>query len=302
MLSFEFIILISGLALAGFSVYLFTTAVFTNDADSEALAWASGDEPKPSKSPIINFSRSLVHNFTLQHAQKIKSPRYRSKVQKTILTAGLSQELNVDEYIGLQILWGVMAPIFFVIINFALSLNLPLFLILAMIPLGIFFPSFYCSGHRKQRYTSVVSDLPFFTDLLALSTEAGLDFINSIQRIVEKAESSVLAEEFYIVLKDIKLGSSRAEALKGLAQRLHIPEITSFVAVIIDADQTGAPIARVLKDQSEQMRLERLVRAERAGAKASQLMLLPMIAFIVPAVMIAVFAPLALSFLSGGGG
>ncbi len=301
MLSFEFILLISALALAALSVYLFTTSVFTNDADSEALAWASGDEPQKSKSPIINFSRTLVHNFTLQHALRIQSPRYRAQVQKRILTAGLSQELNVDEYIGLQILWGIMAPIFLAILNFALALGLPSFAIIAMVPLGIFFPAFYCSGQTKQRYTSVISDLPFFTDLLALSTEAGLDFINAIQRIVDKAENSVLADEFYIVLKDIKLGSSRAEALKGLAQRLNIPEITSFVAVIIDADQTGAPIARVLKDQSEQMRLERLVRAERAGARASQLMLLPMIVFIVPAVMIAVFAPLALSFFYGGG-
>src|SRR5690606_3875816 len=144
------------------------------------------------------------------------------------------------------------------------------------------------------------SDLPFFIDLLALSTEAGLDFINALQRIVDKAEDSVLAEEISIVLKDIKLGSSRNDALKALALRLDIPEITSFVAVVNDADFTGAPIAKVLKDQSIQMRMERFVRAEKAGAKASQLILVPMIMFVLPAVFIVVFAPVLLQFFYGG--
>src|SRR6185312_3949793 len=107
MLSFDFFILLSGLSLAALSVYLFSTAVFTNNTDAEALAWASGDERPKSKSGLINFSRPLVHNFTLQHAMRIKSPGYRRKIERRLLTSGLSNELKVDEFIGLQILWGV---------------------------------------------------------------------------------------------------------------------------------------------------------------------------------------------------
>lgn len=301
MLSFDLIILLSGLGLAALSIYLFTSAIFTNNADADALAWASGDEPVVSKSPLINFSRPLVHNFTLQHAVRIKNQSYRQRVENKILTAGLSQELNVDEFIGLQILWGIMFPIVLVVLNFALQLGFPYFACAGLGLLGLTFPHLYCANAKKIRYISVVSDLPFFIDLLSLSTEAGLDFLNSIQRIVDKAENSVLADELSIVMKDIKLGSSRADALKGLAQRLDIPEITSFVGVITDADQTGASIARVLKDQSEQMRVERFARAEKAGAKASQLMLLPMMMFILPAVFIMLFAPIVLQFFYGGG-
>lgn len=300
MMDLEFLLLLSGLALAAFGVYLFTTTIFANNADAEALAWASGDEPKKSKSPVINFSRPLVHNFTLQHAARIKNPRYREKVRRKILTAGLSQELNVDEFIGLQILWGIMFPILLVILNFALQLGYPYPMVLGLGMFGVFFPHFYCAQEKSRRYVAVVNDLPFFIDLLALSTEAGLDFINSIQRITDKAENSVLADELSIVLKDIKLGSSRSEALKGLSDRLDIPEITSFVAVVNDADQTGASIAGVLKDQSVQMRLERFVRAEKAGAKASQTMLIPMMIFILPAVFLMVFAPVILQFFYGG--
>ena len=300
MLSFDFIILISGLGLAAFSVYLACSALLTNNTDAQALAWASGDEPAKSKSALVNFSRPLIHSFTLQHAVRIKSPSYRKNVERRILTAGLSQELNVNEYIGLQILWGVMFPIVMLILNFALQLGLPYVGCIGIGFLGFVYPNFYCMQEKRKRYTAVVIDLPFFIDLMALSTEAGLDFMGALQRIVDKAADGVLAEEFRIVLKDIKLGSSRREALARLADRLDIPEITSFAAVVRDAEETGASIAQVLKDQSIQMRLERFVRAEKAGARASQAILLPMMFLILPAVFIMVFAPVVLQFMYGG--
>jgi tight adherence protein C len=273
--------------------------LLTNNYDANALAWASGKEPVRSKSAFINFSRPLVHNFTLQHAVRLKNPGYRQRVEKKLLTGGLSGELNVDEFIGLQILWGVAAPLALIVLNLALQLGYPNWFCVFMGAGGLYFPHLYCNMQRQTRYVAVVADLPFFIDLLALSTEAGLDFIGAIQRIVEKAENSVLAAELKTVLNDIKLGSARADALKAFARRLDISEITSFVAVMNDADFTGASIAQVLKDQSAQMRLERFVRAEKAGARASQLMLVPMILFVMPAVFIVVFAPVLLQFFYG---
>lgn len=296
----SFIFLLIGLGLAAWSVYLFFSTLLKNDYDSNALVWASEKEPNQSESGFINFSRPLVHNFTLQHAARIKSPDYRARVERKILTAGLENEINVDEFIGLQILWGVMAPAFLTLLNFALQLGFPYWFCGLMGLSGMMFPHLYCRMQTGGRYLSVVADLPFFIDLLALSVEAGLDFINAIQRIVDKAQDSVLAEELGKVLKDIKLGRSRSDALKDLAHRLDIPEITSFVAVVNDADKTGADIGQVLKDQSEQMRLERFVRAEKMGAQASQTMLIPMIVFILPAVFIIVFGPAVLQFYYGG--
>ncbi|RME17035.1 MAG: type II secretion system F family protein [Bdellovibrio sp.] len=300
MLSFDLILLLAGLSLAGISVFLFLSAILSNQADEQALAWASGNEPKASQSSLINFSRPLVHNFTLQHALKIKNKNYREKVRQKILTAGLEEELNVDEFIGLQILWGVAFPLFLTTMNFALQIGIPYALILLLSPLGIAGPHLYAKARKKERYISIVADLPFFIDLMALSTEAGLDFISAIQKITEKAEGSELSKELEKVLKDIKLGRTRAEALRALSERLDIPEVTSFCGMVIDADQTGTPISRVLKDQSKQMRLERFVRAEKAGARASQLILVPMMVFILPAIFIMVFAPIVIQFFYGG--
>lgn len=297
------LMLIAGLVLGGLSIFLFISALFSSNQDSQQLSWANNSEPARSKSPVINFSRPLVHQFTLQHAVRIKSVGYRKRVRKYILTSGLSSELNIDEFIGLQILWGVMFPIFLYVMNFALALNLPTMLLVAMGFGGFVFPQMHASAEKKRREISVRGDLPFFIDLLALSVEAGLDFFAAINKIVDKAQGSdsVLADEFGTVLKDVKIGSSKTQALKEMAERLDISEITSFVAVLIDAEASGASISRVLKDQSVQMRLERFVRAEKAGAKASQTILIPLMLFILPAVFIMVFGPVAVSFIYGGG-
>ncbi len=295
------ILLVGGLLSAAFAVYSFVSSIMsTGQAEKDFLSWASGNEPVKSKSALVNASRPLVHQFTLKYALKYKNERYRKQVERSILTAGLSKELNVDEFIGMQMLWGLMIPALFGILNFALEFGFPAPVFLVMVPLGLYLPRMYADSQKKMREVSVRADLPFFADLLALSTEAGLDFISAIQRIADKAEDSVLAEELGNVLRDIKLGSARADALKGMAARLEISEITSFVAVLVDADSTGASISQVLKDQSAQIRLDRFVRAEKAGARASQMILFPMMLFIMPAVFLVLMGPIVVQFFYGG--
>lgn len=294
------VLLFGGLSFFALSIYMLTSILLQKGGNTDALAWGSGTEPQKSKSSLINLSRPLIHNFTLQHAQKFKKPELRKNIERKILHGGLSDELNVDEFIGMKILWGFLMPLLLATLNLVLQMGFPYWLCVVCGLAGFYLADFYAQRSKALRYTEVVCDLPFFIDLMALSTEAGLDFINAMQRVVDKSHQSVLANEFSTVLKDIKLGSSRSDALKQLAHRLDIPEITSFCAVVIDADYTGASISKVLKDQSIQMRLERLVRAEKAGARASQMILLPMMLFILPAVFIMVFAPVGLQFMYGG--
>lgn len=297
------LMLFAGLVLAGASVYLFVSSLMAGKPGESQLSWASGNEPVKSKNAVINICRPMVHQFTLQHAAKIKSEKYRKKIRNLIKTGGLESEINEDEFIGLQLFLGVAFPIFLAIMNFSLDLGLSLPMVIGLGFIGFFMPQMHCKGTKKNRELSVRADMPFFIDLLALSVEAGLDFFGAIQKIVDKVASqdSVLAEEFKIVLKDIKIGSSKTEALKEMAARLDMPEITSFVAVLIDAEASGTSISQVLKDQSVQMRLERFLRAEKAGAQASQLIMIPLMLFILPAVFIMVFGPIAVKMMYGGG-
>ena len=289
-----------GILLAGFSVLWTVYTIFSVNEDSKALSWATGDQPDKSESPIINMSRPLVHQLTIKYAKRIKSENFRNNIEHKIMTAGMENELNVDEFIGLKLLWGIVFPILLAILNFSLQLGYPWPVFPIAVPFGWMIPDFHANKMKQFRYTSIVIDLPFFVDLLALSTQAGADFMSAIQKISDAAENSLLAKEFDKVLRDTRLGSTREQALKQMSRRLDIPEVTSFVNVLTDADSTGASIGDVLKEQSEQMRLERFVRAEKAGARASQAILIPMMLFIIPAVFIMVFAPVGLQFIYGG--
>ena len=296
------LMLFAGLVLAGASVYLFVSSLLAGKPGESQLSWASGAEPVKSKNGVINICRPIVHQLTLQHAAKIKSEKYRKKIRHLIKVGGLAAELNEDEFIGLQIFLGFAFPVFLAIMNFSLDLGFAPIMVIGIGLIGFFLPEMHCKGMKTQRELSVRADMPFFIDLLALSVEAGLDFFGAIQKIVDKVatEDSVLAEEFKTVLKDIKIGSSKTEALKEMALRLDMQEVTSFVAVLIDAEASGSSISQVLKDQSVQMRLERFLRAEKAGARASQLILLPLMMFILPAVFIMVFGPVAINMMAGG--
>ncbi len=294
--------LILGLSLflTGFSIFMFIKIVLSKSEQARALSWGASEAPEKSKSPLVNLVRPLVHQFTLKYSRHFKNDTNAKQIEHLLLTSGLNRELNVDEFIGLKIFWGVLFPVIIAFLNFTYEAGLPFVLIPIFGVAGWMFPNFYAKSEKKKREIAIRNELPFFADLLALSTEAGLDFVGAIKKIVDKAQNSTLSDELGIVLKDITLGASRSDALRGLSLRCDIMEITSFVAVLIDADSTGASISKVLKDQSEQIRLERFVRAEKAGAKASQLILFPIVFFIVPAVFIVIFGPVALNMMFGG--
>lgn len=289
-----------GILVFGFAVYRILSALFAKNEEQKSLQWASASAPVKSKSKVIEFSRQLAHQFTLSHAMRFKNPNTRKKIETLIMTSGLSAELNVDEFIALQMLWGILFPVFCLLLNFSLQLEYNYLIFFAIIPFGFFVPRFHANAQKAERQRSVLRDLPFFVDLMALAAEAGLDLQGAMKKIVEKSsEDSVLAMEFSRVLDDIAIGSSRIDALKSFARRIDLNETNSLVNVIVDSESTGASVVKVLKEQSIQMRMERFVRAEKAGARASQAILIPMIIFIMPAVFIMVFAPVALNMMFG---
>lgn len=294
-------LLYAGIGIFAMSVLWIIYTLFSVNQETSALSWATEDAPEKSSSPIINFSRPLVHQLTLKYAKKFENKKQRQAITKKLEKAGLTKELNVDEFIGLKIFWGLLFPVIVLILNFALQLGLPGLFIPLLGVFGWMIPDFHANENSKRRQTSIVIDLPFFVDLLALASQAGAEFTSAIERITEKAEDSELAKEFEEFLKDVRLGVPREEALKSMAVRLDIPEVTSFVNVLNDAASTGASIAPALKDQSEFMRVERFVRAEKAGARASQALIVPIVIFILPAVLIMIITPMALQ-MSGGGG
>ena len=225
----------------------------------------------------------------------------RKVYRRKLISGGLKDELTPDEFIAFKIALILFFPLAGGFLRVAELVDLKLYQVFVAAIIGWFYPDLWVRSRILTRQKQVRRAMPFIVDLLALSTEAGLDFVGAIGKVVEKAKSSPLIEEFEQVLKEIKVGSSRAEALREMAIRIDMPEVGSFVAILISADQMGASIGKILRQQSEQIRNQRFVMAEKAGAAASQKILLPLVLFILPAVMLMIAGPFVLGFIYPNG-
>jgi tight adherence protein C len=141
---------------------------------------------------------------------------------------------------------------------------------------------------------------PFVLDMMCLMLEAGLDFASALARISEQLSQHPMGREIAILLNDIQLGRSRADALRRFRNRLRIPAVTRFVSLLIQADSLGAPIGQLLRDEARQVRFDRFQLAERAGQAAAQKLLFPLIFCIMPVVFLVIFGPLLVQITTTG--
>jgi tight adherence protein C len=144
-----------------------------------------------------------------------------------------------------------------------------------------------------------VRALPYHLDLLTLAVEAGLDFSGGLAKVVEGGRPGPLREELELALRHLKMGKTRAEALKDMAARVRVPPLTRFVAALVQADKMGASLGRMLRVQSMQLRVDRAHRAERAAGQAPLKLLFPLVVFIFPTVFLVLFGPLVFAYTSG---
>jgi tight adherence protein C len=131
-------------------------------------------------------------------------------------------------------------------------------------------------------------------DLLTLSVEAGLDFLNAIQRIVTRRELDPLGEELVAVFREIQLGKTRRDALRDMARRVNQMDVHMVVNAIVQADELGVGIGSILRIQADQMRNRRFERAEKLANEAPVKMLFPLVAFVFPAVIVILMGPILL--------
>jgi len=168
---------------------------------------------------------------------------------------------------------------------------------------GLYAPVFWLRFRRNQRRSEIQIDLPDVIDVLVVCVEAGLTFEGAIEKVVEKYDHA-LASEFGRVMQEVRLGRPRLEALEDLGRRTGVEDLNNFVQAIVQSEQLGSGVARILRIQSDEVRMRRLVAAQERGAKASLKMLLPMLGCIFPTLWVILLGPaalLALHFLRNGG-
>jgi tight adherence protein C len=163
--------------------------------------------------------------------------------------------------------------------------------------LGFFFPRLWLTSKINRRQKSIRRALPDALDLLTICVEAGLGFDAAMQKVSDKWETE-LSLAFARVIKEVQLGKLRRDALRDMADKIGIPELTSFVAAVIQSEQLGVSLAKVLRIQSDQMRIKRRQHAEEEAHKAPVKMLIPMVLLIFPSLIIVLLTPAALRLMN----
>ena len=215
--------------------------------------------------------------------------------------AGYPGGLRGADWMGVKLL----AAIAFAVLGFLLGLLLGgitggLFFALVGAAIGFMGPEFWLGRRIRARGEAMVLELPDALDLLTISVEAGLGFDAALAKVVEKMDGP-LTQEFRQALAEIRMGRTRREALRDVAKRADSQPINNFIGAIVQAEQLGVPIAKVLQIQSNQLRIERRQRAEEAAAKAPVKMLFPMVGCIFPTIFIVILGPAIVTVIKGVG-
>jgi tight adherence protein C len=247
------------------------------------------------------FGQRVIAPFFLKLARSMSRFTPQSNIEKLrrqLIEAGSPSKLGVNEFMGLKIVLAGLAGglIFLVFAASGSSLrNLILFPIVVGV-IGYMLPGVWLGRKIKERKKAIQLALPDAIDLLTISVEAGLGFDPALQRVADKWDNP-LTWEFSRLLHEMRIGKSRREAMREMANRCNVDDVNVFVSSIIQADQLGVAITQVLRTQSRQIRIRRRQRAEEAAHKAPIKMLFPMVFLIFPAMYAVILGPAIPVFL-----
>ncbi|NIS79416.1 MAG: type II secretion system F family protein [Anaerolineales bacterium] len=241
--------------------------------------------------PIFNRIGEIASKFTPQAT--LESARRRLEM------AGNPMQLDPAFFLALRVIMGILfgGAIFAVFSMTKRNWLQGLALSTVFVFLGFWFLDLWLTGRIKSRQRAVFRALPDALDLLTVCVEAGLGFDSAMGKVHEKWEDD-LALEFGRVLQEIRLGKLRREALRDMAERIDVAELTSFVAAVIQSEQLGVSMSKVLRIQSDQMRVRRRQMAEEEANRAPIKMVFPIGCLIFPSILIILLGPAGLTLMT----
>jgi len=228
----------------------------------------------------------------IKGAGRLAPSRNIEKLRQNLVRAGHPGGLTVLDFTGIKILVGMCSGIglltLFALNGAPLLGAVALALILGVV--GFLIPDFWVGSRVKVRQKEIVHHLPDALDMLTICVDAGAGLDSAMLKISQKWKNAV-ATEFGKVVSEIRIGLTRREALQNMVNRTNVPELSSFVAVLIQADQFGLSVATVLHTQSEQMRARRWQRAEEEARKIPTKLLFPLVFMVFPAMLTVTIGP-----------
>jgi tight adherence protein C len=218
--------------------------------------------------------------------------------ERKVIVAGKPFNLSVNDWINIQLVIMAGLSVITAVIGYLkkFEIKTTVLLILIEIIMAILLPRLILNRKTMERQREIRNSMPDVLDLLTVSVEAGLGFDGALAKVIDKMPGA-LANEFENVLQEIKVGKQKKDALKDMAQRVNIADLTTFIGSIIQADQLGVSIGNVLRIQSEQMRQKRRQRAQEKAMKAPVKMLIPMVLFIFPTLFSVLIGPVLIKVI-----
>ncbi|CAN5865601.1 type II secretion system F family protein [soil metagenome] len=224
--------------------------------------------------------------------------RNLEQLQRDLVMAGLVGQFSVTDFLGLRFLTGTVVSALVLVTT---SLDRPaasaMLAAFAAFMVGLYLPNLWLRSRVRNRQNQIVRALPDALDMMSICVDAGLGFEAAIQKVAVQSDNE-LALEMRRAISEIRVGVTRSNALRHLAERTGVADLANFVAVLIQADQLGISIRTVLHTQAEQMRLRRRQRAQEAAQKAPLKMLFPMTLFIFPAMFVVILGPSVPRFMA----
>lgn len=195
--------------------------------------------------------------------------------------AGVEFSISADQFIAAKYVSAVVVFSLILIAGSSLDRNFIGFALVGLVA-GFFYPELWVRETSNVRRAEILRSLPFYLDIITLAVEAGSNLTGGITQAVSKSADSALRREFSRVLRDIRAGRTRTEALHDFSDRTGSPAIQNIVSGLIQSERTGSSLGSLLRAQSEQLRTERFQRAEKLAMEAPVKLLGPLVMFIFP--------------------
>jgi len=245
--------------------------------------------------PLFERTLKPLANRLSGFVSSVTSTSFTQQTEKRLALAGNPGGLRTADWLGIKAVGAIVGGVIFFVLFYVVGLmGLPTAVQLVMVPIGLLFgytlPEFWLGGRVRKRQKAILLMIPDALDLLTISVRAGLGFDGALGKVVEKLKGP-LTEEFRRALAEIRVGKARRDALRDIVPRTEVQALTNFIGAIIQAEQLGVSISKVLQVQSEQLRIERRQRAEEMAAKAPIKMLFPLVGCIFPSLFIVILGP-----------
>ena len=222
----------------------------------------------------------LVQLF-VHYLGSLVTRNYRLATHMRLRRAGMDYSLSPEQFFAGKVIAAIVAVLFSLFVQNLLNAGSVVTLIIAAVA-GFYYPELWLKEATDARNRAIFRDLPFYLDIIILGVESGTNFTGGLTQAVQKAPDGPLRQEFGRVLRDVRAGKPRADALRDLTERVNSEGVSSVVSSIIQAEKTGSSLGPVLRAQCDQLRTARFQKAEKLGMEAPVKLLGPLVMFIFP--------------------